>query len=92
MANNNKEDMEDISLSGYLKPGISQKELPYLQTAQKCSSLFLLFKELVRSHLNDFWIKLSILIFLAQDKSKTTWTPHELTNDLHWVQEGPRKK
>ena len=83
---------EEMPLSAYLHPQVSLDDLPYLKSAQQCSALFILIKELVRSNLHGFWIKLAVLLFFSQDKHKTRWTPQELATELHWLQEHARKK
>ena len=83
---------EEMPLTAYLHPEVSLDELPHLKRAQQCSALFILIKELARSNLQDFWVKLAVLLFFSQDKQKTRWTPQELTTELHWLQESVRKK
>ena len=88
-----KEEKEsEISLNAYLQPEISPDELPFLKTSQQWTPFFILFKELVRTNLNDFWVKLAVLFLFSQDKNKTRWTPQELSVELNWLREVPRKR
>ena len=87
-----KKTEDEKILEQYLIPNIEEKELPFLKLAKSYTGFFAFFKELVRTNLSDFWIKLSILLLISQDKHKTEWTPQELANELHWLRETPRKR
>ncbi len=86
------EEETQTPIEEYLQEEVSAGEVDSLQQAVTCSPFFALFKELARTHLHDFFMKMAVLLQLAQDKEKNTWTPQEIVQEFHWLQETPRKR
>lgn len=83
---------KEETLASYFMAGVTPEEIEPIRAAQACSGLFTLLKELVRTQMPDFIVKLAMLLVLARDGSKTSWSPQELAKEFFWLQEGPRKR
>lgn len=81
----------DIALGNSLSQNVTIDQIPQLKIAQKFSSIFSLLKELGRSNLNGFILKIAVLLLFAQNTQKTTWSSSELNQDLQWMQDSVRK-
>lgn len=81
----------ELALGNSLSPHISIDQIPPLKAAQKFSVIFTLLKEMGRSNINGFVLKMAILLLFCQDTQKTSWTPTELNQDLQWMQDGVRR-
>ena len=88
----NAEDTSNEELDGYLKKNIPIAEVESIGNAQACKPFFQLFKELTRTNLNDFFIKMSVLLQLSSNKDKTSWTPQEMAHEFHWMRQEVRKR
>lgn len=84
--------IKKTDLESYLKKDIPMNEIASIGSAQQCQPFFELFKELTRMTLDDFFIKISILLQLSSDREKTSWTPQEITHEFHWLRKDVRKK
>lgn len=80
------------SLGSYLRPGISLEEIASLRMARNWGGFFPLFKELARGHVDEFWIKLSVLLTFANDHYRTNWTTQDISKELFWLQDAVRKR
>ncbi|HNZ66904.1 MAG: hypothetical protein KBC30_06715 [Planctomycetes bacterium] len=87
-----EESMADSTIFNYLSENAQLESLEALKTAQTWTGFFSLLKELTRASLNDFWFKVAILLTLYQNTEKIQWTPQEIVQEFHWIQENVRKK
>ncbi len=81
-----------LALSNLLQPNASPDDIPQLKAAKKFGVLFILLKELSKSNLTNFWVKIAILLLFSQETNKTAWTSQELDQDLHWLQKEARSR
>ncbi|BBM82035.1 hypothetical protein [Candidatus Uabimicrobium amorphum] len=88
----NTPDTSNLELDSYLKKNIPVAEVESIGNAEACKPFFQLFKELTRTNLNDFFIKMSVLLQLSSNKDKTSWTPQEMAHEFHWMRQEVRKR
>ncbi|WP_372369899.1 hypothetical protein [Candidatus Uabimicrobium sp. HlEnr_7] len=89
---NSEDTIPENQLEGYLKKNIPLAEVESISSAQACKPFFQLFKELTRTNLDDFYIRMSVLLQLSSNRDKTSWTPQEMAHEFHWMRQEIRKK